>query len=216
MELFGTVDVVRGQYEMLGKTFIVKTGNLVFEGGKEINPRLNVEASYTVRTPDRAKRDLRVLATGTLQKPELNFTLDGETLSEGDAVAYILFGMNMDQLAAGQNMGGGDITAEGLAGTAVASLLSSQLTKVLGNTLNVDYIEFRTAGTFDQASFVVGKYITNNLFMSYERRFGNFKDDSLSEYELRLEYELFRFLFLQLTSSPLSNGIDAIIKWNTK
>lgn len=216
MELFGTVDVVRGQYEMLGKTFIVKSGNILFEGGKEVNPRLNIDASYTMRTPDKVKRDLRVLATGTLQKPELQFTLDGETLSEGDAVAYILFGMSMDRLAAGQSMGGDDVTAQGLAGTAVASLLSSQLTKVLGNTLNVDYIEFKTAGTFDQASFVVGKYITNNLFMSYERRFGNFKNDNLNEYELRLEYELFRFLFLQLTSSPISNGLDAIIKLNSK
>ncbi|VBB45730.1 hypothetical protein TRIP_D310125 [uncultured Paludibacter sp.] len=216
-ELFGTVDVVRGQYELLGKTFVVKSGSLAFEGGKEINPTLNIDASYTLRTQDKAQRDLRILATGTLQKPELDFTLDGETLSEGDAVSYILFGTSMDNLTSQQQLStGSSITAQGVAGTAAASLISSQLTKLLGNTLSVDYIEFKTSGSFDQASFVVGKYITNKLFMSYERRFGNYKDDNLNEYEVRLEYELFKFLFLQLTSSPISNGIDAIVKLNSK
>ena len=70
----------------------------------------------------------------------------------------------------------------------------------------------RAGSSFDNATFVVGKYLTNKLFVSYERRFGNFKDEDIAEYELKLEYELFRFLFLQLASSPITNGIDLIFK----
>jgi translocation and assembly module TamB len=61
---------------------------------------------------------------------------------------------------------------------------------------------------------VVGKYITNNLFVSYERNFGSAieQDNQLAEYEMTLEYELFRYLFLQLTSSPIKNGFDVVFK----
>src|SRR5690606_25148772 len=31
-EIFGTVDVVRGQYDLFGKTFVIETGTLNFQG----------------------------------------------------------------------------------------------------------------------------------------------------------------------------------------
>ncbi len=98
-----------------------------------------------------------------------------------------------------------------IAGTAAASLLSAQLTKFLGDKLNVDYIEVNSSGgNFDNASMEVGKYITNDLFVSYEQRIGQSNEDDLSDYEVKLEYEVFRFLFLQLNNSDRDSGFDVI------
>jgi translocation and assembly module TamB len=76
----------------------------------------------------------------------------------------------------------------------------------------VDYIEFNSSGNFDNASLEVGKYITNDLFVSYEQRIGQSNEDDLSDYEVKLEYEVFRFLFLQLNNSDRDSGFDVIFK----
>ena len=212
MELFGTVDIVRGQYDLLGKTFVVDDGMLTFQGGEDFNPIIDLEAFYAFRDKNRSEHKLKLFATGELQKPEFKFTMGDQTVSEGDALSYILFGTNMDALASGQQAALSGGSAGELAQSAAASIISSELNKFLGKTLNVDYIEMRAGSSFENATFVVGKYLTNKLFVSYERRFGNFKDENIAEYEVKLEYELFRFLFLQLASSPITNGVDVIFK----
>lgn len=215
MELFGSVDVIRGQYEMLGKTFMVDNGTLTFQGGEELNPVVDIEASYTFRDKNRSEKKLILNATGELNELKFKFSIDNQSISEGDALSYILFGTNMDALASGQQATLSTPSAGDLAQTAAASLISSELTKLLGKTLNVDYVEMKTGSSFNNATFVVGKYITNKLFVSYEQRIGNFKDENTAGYEVKMEYELFRYLFFQLVSSPITNGADLIFKFDS-
>lgn len=215
-ELFGTVDVVRGQYSLLGKTFVINTGTVTFQGGEKLNPILNVEATYSFRQPEGDRKELQLYVTGEMLSPEIRFTMDESEVSEGDAISYILFGTRMDDI--GSSMGSGPSASE-LAGTVASSLISSQLTKFFGNNLPVDYIEFNTTGDFQNASITVGKYITNKLFVSYEQNIGNLdnlNDKTAVRYEVTLEYELFKFLFLQLTNSPITSGVDVIFKFNSK
>lgn len=215
LEVFGPVDVIRGQYQLLGKTFVVDEGTLNFQGGEELNPLMDIVAHYTFRNQSRTDQKLEIRITGELQEMEIAFNVDGEKINEGDALSYILFGTNMDALGSGQQATLNSNTAGEFATSAAASILSSELSKFVGNAINVDYIELKAGGAFENATLVVGKYITNKLFMSYERRFGDFKDANVSEYEVKLEYELFRFLFLQLVSSTINNGADLILKFDT-
>lgn len=217
-ELFGTVNTVRGQYDLLGKTFVIDEGNVTFQGGEEIVPHLDITASYGFRNTDRVEQDLSVHVTGTAESPKVSFTMAGDSINEGDALSYILFGRGMNELTADQqaNMagsGGGTI-----AGKAAASLITSQISDFLGNKLNMDYLEIKSDAGFENTTVVVGKYITNNLFVSYEQRFGekNEKDDDVATYEVKLEYELFKFLFLQLNNSSIDSGFDVIFKLNSK
>ncbi|MDD3890866.1 MAG: translocation/assembly module TamB domain-containing protein [Bacteroidales bacterium] len=209
-EIFGTVDVVRGQYDLMGKTFIIDKGNIAFQGGEKIMPQLNIDASYTFRNAQREEQKLSVNITGEAEEPHINFTLSGNAINEGDAISYILFGKSLDELSLAQQ---DNMQSSGsLAGNAAASLISAQLTKFIGNKLNIDYIEINTSGTFDNATMEVGKYITNNLFVSYEQRIGQSNEDDLTNYEIKLEYEVFRFLFLQLNNSNRDRGFDVIFK----
>ncbi len=210
LEVFGTVDVVRGQYDLMGKTFIIDKGNITFQGGEEIMPQLDIIASYTFRNAQREEQKLTANVIGDAEEPKINFTLDGNAINEGDALSYILFGKSLDELSLTQQ---DNMQSSGsLAGNAAASLLSAQLTKFLGNKLNVDYIEFNGSGSFDNASLEVGKYITNNLFVSYEQHIGQSNEDDLENYVVKLEYEVFRFLFLQLNNSDRDSGFDVIFK----
>ncbi len=214
-ELFGSVDVVRGQYDLLGKTFIIDDGTINFQGGEELMPRIDITASYSFRNAERAEQKLTVQVTGTAEEPNVNFNLDGSNISEGDALSYILFGKSLDELSIDQqqNVAG----AGSLAGTAAAAILSSQLTNFLGEKLDVDYIEIKSnGGDFDNATVVVGKYITNDLFVSYEQRFGETDEKEMAKYEVKLEYELFKFLFLQLNNSSNDSGFDVIFKFNSQ
>ncbi|MDR0370838.1 MAG: translocation/assembly module TamB domain-containing protein [Prevotellaceae bacterium] len=216
-EIFGTVDVIRGQYNMLGKVFIIRSGIVTFQGGPTIDPQLNIDAMYSFRDNDRTKKDMTILITGQVSSPEIKFMLDQSQISEGDALSYILFGTSMDALTSGQQASlGGSFGTSNLAETLAASLISSQLTRLLGKTLNVDYIEFKAGSTFDSATFTVGKYITNKLFVGYEQNIGQLANDDVARYEMKMEYELFKFLFLQLTSSPLTSGFDLIFKFDSK
>ncbi len=213
-ELFGQVEVVRGQYELLGRAFIIEAGTINFEGGEKMNLKMDIKASYTFRNRQQVQQKLTVNVTGTPEEPEVNFELDGNSINEGDALSYILFGKSMDELTMNEQNNMESAGAGDLAQQAAASLVSAQLTNFLQNKLNVDYIEVKSEGGFEEASVVVGKYITNNLFVSYEQRFGQVDEQNMKKYEVKLEYELFRFLFFELNNSTIDSGFDIIFKFD--
>ena len=215
-EIFGTVDVVRGQYEILGRTFKIDKGHISLQGGEKINPIMDITASYTFRNTERAEQELTVNITGDIETPAVKFELDGSAISEGDAMSYIMFGKGLDQLTMDQQQNVEGAGGGSMAANAAASILSSQLTKLLGNTLNVDYIELKSGDGFDNATLVVGKYITNDLFISYEQLFGQASESNAKAYEVKLEYEIFRWLFLQLNNSSRDSGFDVIYKYESE
>jgi translocation and assembly module TamB len=215
-ELFGTVDVVRGQYDLLGKTFVINDGTISFQGGEKMMPQMNITASYHFRNAQRAEQVLTVNISGTAESPEVSFKLDDSTISEGDALSYILFGKSMNELTIDEQNNVAGAGGGNLAGKAAASILSSQITNFLGDKLNVDYIEVKSDGRFDNATVVVGKYITNDLFVSYEQRFGETDETNIAKYEVKLEYELFRFLFFELNNSSNDSGFDVILKFEVE
>lgn len=214
-EIFGTIDVVRGQYELLGRTFKIDKGHISLQGGEKINPIMDITASYVFRNTDRSEQTLTVNVTGDVDEPAVKFELDGSAISEGDAMSYIMFGKSLDQLTLDQQQNVEGAGGGGVAVNAAASILSSQLTKFLGNTLNVDYIEVKSGDGFDNATLVVGKYITRDLFVSYEQLFGQASEDNQNAYEVKLEYEIFRWLFLQLNNSSRDSGFDVIYKYES-
>ncbi|RKD86348.1 translocation and assembly module TamB [Mangrovibacterium diazotrophicum] len=212
LEIFGSVEVVRGQYELLGKTFVVSEGVITFEGGEEINPTISLKADYTVKNRDTDSKTIQLTVEGEADDPTISFTLDGESIGEGEALSYIVFGKGMNELSTSEQSDMSDAGAGSMAVSAAALLVSSQLSRLLGKSFNVDYIEVKSTDSFDNASLEVGKYLTNDLFVSYEQQIGATTDDDLSRYEVRLEYEILKFLFLQLNNSTNDSGFDVIFK----
>nr|WP_321450483.1 translocation/assembly module TamB domain-containing protein [uncultured Carboxylicivirga sp.] len=212
-ELYGDVGINRGYYILYGKKLVINEGTLTFQGGQEIDPILDFKASYTYRGPDKQKRTLNLAVSDRLSEPSISFTLDDASISEGDAVSILIFGKTMDELSySGQNGIAGSIGTDML-----AKALTSQLSKTLGTRLNLDMIEVTATENWQSAAFVVGKYVTNDLFVIYQRGFGETDGDEITPEMIILEYELNKILFVRLQSgSSKESGFDVILKFESK
>jgi translocation and assembly module TamB len=214
-ELFGNVDVIRGQYELLGRKFVIDKGTLNFQGGEEMMPDMSIQASYNFRNTQGVTQKLSVDIQGFPDSLAVNFTLDNNSINEGDALSYLLFGKSMNELTLDQQQGVAGSSGS-MAEQVAASLVSSQLTKFLGSKLNVDYLEIKSEGGFENASLTVGKYITKDLFASYEQQFGQTDIKGIPSYQLNLEYQILKFLSLRMNNSSIDNGFDVIFKFQGK
>jgi autotransporter translocation and assembly factor TamB len=213
-ELFGTITVKRGHYDLYGRRFNIKEGKLVFQGGTEYDPLVTLEANYTFRTVEREKKTLTLFVSGKASAPEIKFQLDGRDIPEGDAVAYILFGKSLDQLSSGQKsqVSGGSETD--VAKRVAANFVSDRISQTIGKELNLDVIEIKAQNNLSAATFTVGKYLTSDLFVSYQRGIGSFEDQDIAREKVTLEYELTRFIYLQLIEGDSrESGADIIFKY---
>jgi autotransporter translocation and assembly factor TamB len=215
-EVFGSIDIIRGHYDLYGRRFTITEGEVIFQGGTEFNPVINLETEYIFRDTNREKRYLKFYASGKILEPTLKFTLDEKEISEGDAVSYIIFGRGMDELSFGQQS---EIAGSGsnkglIVRDMVSSLVTSELTKTIGDEFNLDIIEIKAQDNWQSAAFVVGKYLTNDLFVSYQKEFGETQDDTFTPETITVEYELTKNLFLQLIEGDAkSQGFDFIFKF---
>ena len=213
LEIFGNIEINRGYYILYGKKLQINEGEIIFQGGEEIDLTLNFNATYTFRDSEKEKRDLELIVTGLLSDLTIEFLLDEELLTESEAVSILIFGKTSDEIGySGQN---GLVSSMG--SSMVAQVVSSQLSKTLGTRFNLDMIEVNATENWQSAAFVVGKYITNDLFVTYQRGFGETEGDEITPETITLEYELNRIFFLRLQSgSSKTSGFDVILKFEQK
>jgi autotransporter translocation and assembly factor TamB len=209
-ELFGSIGIVRGNYDLLGRRFNIKEGRLTFKGGKEFNPEIILEAELELRTSSREKKLLVLFLSGEVLKPAYRFTLDGREIPEADAVSYVVTGRSMDELSYGEQA---DFDQSSVATDFASGLLTRQLNKQIGQELNLDYLELKGKDNWQSATFVVGKYLTNELFVSYEREFGDSDNNDIAPETVTVEYEITRNVYLQIIEGDSkARGVDAIFK----
>lgn len=216
-ELFRTIRVVRGTYNLYGARFDIVRGIFRFSGGIEFNPEVDIEAVYVFRAVDKTKRKLRLQISEKLFSPKLKFWLDDMAVEETDAISYVLFKRSFEDLTQGERsqlarQSGG--VGVGTAKSLLAGLVASQLQRSIGRELNLDVIEFQSENDWRQAIIVLGKYITNDLFVSYQREIKIGQTDEVVPDQVILEYEITPFLFLQATKGDRkSTGFDLIWKY---
>lgn len=213
VNLFGDLSVKRGYYKIYGRTFNFEKGEITFTGGSQLNPGIDFEIVYRFRDIEKELRDLKLAITGKMLEPEFAFSLDDESIEEKDALSYIAFGKSINQLGEGERdkMSGQDIAM----GAAV-SQLSSVLRNVLQESAGIDVFEFSGGEDWRSGSVTIGKYITNKLFLSYERNFDFNRDNrsaaASSGERVMLEYQFLRNLILKATNQSVNSGFDLIFR----
>jgi hypothetical protein len=209
-ELFGTLGIQRGFYTLYGKKLIIDEGESTFTGGETFDPLLNLKASYIFRTAEKEKKTLALIVSQRLSDPEIKFQLDNEEIPEADAMAYMLFGQPFEQLNHGNQQGISDAMSSRL----LSNLVTTQLSKTIGKTLNLDMIEIDASDNWQNSTFMVGKYITNDLFVTYQRSFGQSDENDITPETITLEYEITRRLSLRLLHGKVNDsGVDLILKF---
>lgn len=215
-QLFGPVSIVRGTYTFYGRRFDVDQGTVTFQGGAELNPLLSLSLLYSFRGIEREKNQLMLTINGSLRDPSLSFSLNGAAIEEANALSYILFGRGIDVLTHGEKQQVAQQSEGGAVGKLIAGQLSAQLSRRLGQRFDLDMIEFKGSADLREAAIVLGKYLTENLFVSYQRQFSSGRPAEVVPEQIALEYELMRHLFLQATKGDdRSTGFDLIWKWDS-
>ena len=208
-ELFGSINISRGYYLFYGKKFNIKEGQLSFQGGKEIDPDLNLSAEHIFRDSEKNSHTMILRITGHLTRPEFEFRLDNVQIPESEAMSILIFGKTSDDLMTSGNYN----IAKSYGSNMISQMLATELNKTLGGQLNLDYLEV----DWQNASFIVGRYITNDLFITYKRGFGETEGDEITQNAVTLEYRLNRILHVRLESgTSRSSGLDVIMKFQKK
>jgi len=184
--LSGSIETVRGYASYYGKRFTVESGTVTFTGTPEINPMLDITVAQRV-----SEYLVSIHVTGRAQQPTIAFSSVPE-LPQADIVSLVVLGKTTDRLTKSERNSLGD-TAQQLAG----GVISGELEKTLGKTLGLDTIEISPGEHVGSGTFKVGRYVTQDLFLSLGR--GEAGQDSGTS--VGLEYSLNRRMKVRGSSS---------------
>ncbi|MGB5989102.1 MAG: translocation/assembly module TamB domain-containing protein [Marinifilaceae bacterium] len=210
-EFFGNISLTRGFVEISGRKFKIKKGNITLSGGDEINPSIDIAMQYLFRDANKKLESLELLVGGTVKKPTFAFTLNKEFIEEKDAISYLIFGKKVDQL------GSRDQEKVSSKKDKLKPIIYSQISnifqKVLAKSLGLDNIEISGEDNWESGSITFGKYLTNDLYMSYSQLFSmDSQNKELIPYRIIIEYHIMRSLLIQTTNEGNKSGFDLIWK----
>lgn len=148
-----------GWVEILGRRYQLDRAQVSMSGEVPPNPLLNI---VLWRKLDDAT--IYILVGGTARRPTITFRSDPAIYDQGQVIGIILSGSR-----------GGSIQQQALG--ALSGLLVGKLKDSLGKAVPVDVIKFDVGGNdasgANQSSLEVGKYLRDNLYLSYTHRFGS-------------------------------------------
>jgi translocation and assembly module TamB len=194
----GELTIVDGEYRAYGQGLVIEKGRVLFAGGPINQPGLDVRA---VRRPAEGIV-VGVQVRGSLKQP--GFTLFSDpTLSQSNQLSYLVLGRPMS--------GTSDSEGSALSRAALALGLKGgdAVAGKIGGKLGLDQFGLETteAGSNtspEEASFVIGKYLTPELYVSYG--LGLFDPVSTA----RLQYAINSRWKLVTESSSVASGGDVI------
>jgi translocation and assembly module TamB len=195
VRLFGTVQAVRGTYEFQGRRFDLERGGRVrFVGDTQINPFLDISATRLI--PNTGV-EARIRVTGTLLNPELTLT-SNPPLEESDILSLIVFNRPVNELGTGERS-----SLAATAGGIATGFIAAPLGESIGRALDLDLFEITTTTESGElgAGITLGQQIGDKAFLKLRQEFG---ERSVTEF--MLEYQLARFLRLQVSAAPQASG----------
>ena len=219
----GRINITKGEYTAYGKTLLIKPGSFIqFVNSPVSNPNLNIRATKRIPIGSVATGQqfdvndiiVGILVTGNFHRPKIRLFSIPATLSQADILSYLILGYatnihsksNIDLLleaASALQLGG--------SGGGIGGVLS-QIKQGLGLTeLGVESKTMTdAAGTpiDKQTAFVIGKQLTQRIYIRYSRELGQSAFLPVNMFQLR--YALGKNWVVQTNSSSLGNGADIL------
>ena len=153
----GTIIIKEGHYKAYGQDLTISEGRVRFAGGPVNDPALAIRATRTAEDSVVAGLDI----AGTLKNPDVTI-FSTPAMSQNRALEYIVLGHPLNENRGGPqgNLMSKAVSSLGLRG-------GNLLAKTLGQGIGLDQARIETKGDLQQASFVAGRYLTPNLYVSY-------------------------------------------------
>lgn len=150
----GELNVSNGVYEAYGRKLDIKRGRLLYDDTALDNPGLDIQAERKINDIT-----VGVYVRGVLRDPRLQFYSD-PTLSQTQIVSYLLVGKPLDELQSGE------ASTVKSASSSLALQGGGYLAAQLGRHVGLEEVGVET-DTNNQQSFVLGKFLSPRLFVSY-------------------------------------------------
>ena len=151
----GEITILEGRYRAYGQRLDIDKGRLLFGGGALDNPGLDLRAQRQV-----SDVTVGLTISGRLQQPKIEL-FSVPAMGETEMLSYLLLGRPLE-------------TASNSEGSAMASaalalgLAGGQfLAQSLGDDLGFDDVYVDSNDTGDQASLVIGRYLSPKMYVSY-------------------------------------------------
>ena len=191
--LLGDLRIEEGRYRAYGQNLAIDRGVLLFQEDID-NPGLNIRA---VRRIPSAQVVAGVAITGTLQKPDARL-ISEPAMEESEIMAWLLTGRGLTAGSESDNA----MIAQALAVYGLEQ--GSGVTEKIGDKLGLDEIAVGSDWETSDASVMLGKQISDRLYLRYA--IGLF--DAVSTVMLR--YTLSRRLHLEAQSGSNRQSLDLI------
>jgi autotransporter translocation and assembly factor TamB len=188
LSLIGEIDTVRGWITFNNQTFTLVSGQILFTGGRKIDPSLNIDAQYTV-----SNYIIDVLVTGFASKPKLKLQ-STPPLPQSDILSLLLFGKTSSSLGQSQSASLQQQAAQMAAGAAASTIGQSLATSLGLENLGVD------VNTSSGNGVGIGRYIGKNTYLSASQ--------STTGRKVSIQYYVRRWV--SITTSTDSDGSSEI------
>jgi len=183
--LGGTVETVRGFASFYSGKFAVDQGRVTFTGTPEVNPVLDVTVTRAV-----SSYAVSIHVSGRAKSPQLRLSSIPD-LTQADIVTLLVVGKTTDRLTASERTG-----LSSHAQQIVGNVAAGELEKLLAKPLGFDTLDIQTGDKLGSSKVSVGRYITQDIFLSYERQLGDEKGNKVG-----VEYSINRHLKVKGSSS---------------
>jgi autotransporter translocation and assembly factor TamB len=151
----GEITIPQGRYRAYGQRLDIENGRLLFTGSPVNNPGLDIRAT---RTSNGVIAGLQV--RGNLRKPQIElFSIPA--MGQTDTLSYLLLGRPAEG-ASGED---GAMMAQAALALGLAG--GDRLARSIGDRFGLDEMRVESSDSGDQASLVVGRYLSPRLYVSY-------------------------------------------------
>ncbi|MBN8432228.1 translocation/assembly module TamB domain-containing protein [Microbulbifer salipaludis] len=194
----GTLTIVRGKFDLLGKKFELQEGQVQFEN--------NVAAVYVKGVYSYPEGEITAVISGTTDDPKIEFS-SSPAAAQDEIFAQLLFGKSLTDISPLQAVRLVGVVRSLQTGTAGFDPLASTR-----DLVGLDTLDFESEATDDgdQYSLSLGKYITSRIYLELQR-----STDPLNPWQAEMQIELRRNLRLDIKSadSEESGGGSVELQW---
>ncbi len=188
----GEITVIDGFFEMYNISLDIERGRIIYAGGPIDNPGIDVRAQRTLE-----ETVVGVDVAGTAHDIEVNL-FSNPHMEDAQILTFLVVGRSSSRENSGDEKNGGSaVESLGILG------LDAVLGK-LGNKMLIDEVHLEGGKDSEDMSIVVGKNITEDLFIGYDHNFF----DSVGEFRVR--YDLGKGFSVETRSSVNSTSGDLL------
>lgn len=161
-EVTGRFSMLKGQLDLLARTFTFKRGNLDFDGTQPIDPRLDLLAEATANGIT-----AQVQIGGTARQPKLELT-SPQGLPQDEVLSGVLFGKSVANLGAAEavQLAQSAAALTGLGGS------GGGLVDRVRRGLGIDRLDFAQGANGKGGAVQAGRYVGDGVYVGVEQGIG--------------------------------------------